>query len=245
MPVLPPLPLSVLGRTALAATSAVLALQNPKRADLVAALSDATVGPPLTRLSARLAASDGEGAKMLANRSPERFPSTSLFNDMRSLPDGTLGREYARFMDSRKFDHRDRPVVNRTLVPNEDEAWVLQRYRDVHDLWHVVFDVPTTVFGEISLKWFEAVHTAGLPGPLLSAVGGPARLASLERVVLVKEIVPWAVEVGTSCQDMMAIKYEDVLDRQVEELRKLWNVRSPREWLSNPDILYKKKRRKL
>jgi ubiquinone biosynthesis protein COQ4 len=239
MPLLPPLPLSGLGRATLAATSAVLALRNPRRADLVATLSDATAGLPLSILTARLVTKGGAGAAMLSTRSPERFPSIAEFKKMRQLPEGTLGREYARFMDVRKFNPRDRPEVNRSLVPNADEAWVLQRYRDVHDLWHVICDVPTTVFGEICLKWFEAVHTGGLPGPLLSAIGGPAKLRVRERFILVKEVVPWAVEVGTSCQDMMAIRYEDFLDRQVEDLRRVWKVQSPRAWLSDPEILYK------
>lgn len=238
---LPPQPLSRLGRATLAATSAILALRNPKRADLVATLSDATAGPTLARLTSRLSAGGGAGTNMLSARSPARFPSTEMFIEMRSLPDGTLGREYVRFMDVRKFDHLDRPVVNRSLVPDPDAAWVLQRYRDVHDLWHVVCDVPTTVFGEICLKWFEAVHTGGLPGPLLSAVGGPARLGLRERLVLVKEIVPWAVEVGTNCQDLLAVKYEDVVDRQVVDLREEWNLQTPHGWLSEPEILYKKR----
>lgn len=239
MPVIPPQALTGFGRVALAASSAVLALQNPKRADLVATLSDATVGPALTRLTARLTTGDGEIANMLSARSPDRFPSTELFLEMRSMPDGSLGREYVRFMDDRNFEHRDRPRVNRSLVIDPDEAWVLQRYRDVHDLWHVLCDVPTTLYGEICLKWFETVHTGGLPGPLLSALGGPARLGFHERLVLVKEIIPWAVDVGTSCQDLVAVKYEDVVCKQISVLRDEWNVRTPRDWLSNPGILYR------
>jgi ubiquinone biosynthesis protein COQ4 len=243
-PTLPPPPLSRLGRAALAASSAVLALRNPGRADLVASLSDATAGPALSRLTARLAAGGGAGAAMLSARSPARFPGDALFEQMRTMADGSLGREYARFMEVRRFDYRDRPPVNRALVRSDDEAWVLQRYRDVHDLWHVVCDVPTTVFGEICLKWFEAVQTGGLPGPMLSAVGGPMRLSGRERAVLVKEIVPWAVEVGGGCVDLMAVRYEDVVERPVTELREEWRVRSPRAWLSDAGVLYRRVKRK-
>jgi len=38
----------------------------------------------------------------------------------------------------------------------------MTRYREVHDFWHVLCELPPTVLGEITLKWLEAVQT-GLP----------------------------------------------------------------------------------
>ena len=31
-------------------------------------------------------------------------------------------------------------------------AYVMQRYREVHDFWHVICALPTSVAGEVALK---------------------------------------------------------------------------------------------
>lgn len=54
------------------------------------------------------------------------------------------------------------------------------RYREVHDLWHVLSELPPTVEGELALKWFELIQT-GLPVCALGAVFGPLALPSTER----------------------------------------------------------------
>lgn len=53
------------------------------------------------------------------------------------------------------------------------------RYREVHDLWHVLSDLPPTVEGELALKWFELTQT-GLPMCALGAVFGPLALPQRE-----------------------------------------------------------------
>ena len=47
-------------------------------------------------------------------------------------------------------------------IEDEELAYVMSRYREVHDFWHVLSGLPPTELGEITLKWFEAVQT-GLP----------------------------------------------------------------------------------
>ena len=58
----------------------------------------------------------------------------------------------------------DMPMLGSSLVimnclPSSlsatDVAYVIARYRQVHDFWHVLCDLPPTVLGEIALKWFE------------------------------------------------------------------------------------------
>ena len=53
------------------------------------------------------------------------------------------GGEYARFMGVRRFNPSDRPPVR--FVDDEELAYVATRSREVHDVWHVLFDCPTTV----------------------------------------------------------------------------------------------------
>lgn len=57
------------------------------------------------------------------------------------------------------------------FVDDTDLAYVMQRYRELHDLWHTLFGLPATLFGEIVLKYIELVQT-GLPACALSGFIG-------------------------------------------------------------------------
>lgn len=216
---------SPLARAALTLGSAAVAFSNPARADMVALLGDLTSAPILPSLVARLR-STAEGRQMLDTLTPTRFPEHGLRSlpSLRELPAGSLGREYARFMDSRGFSPESRHLVR--FVEDPCHRWVLQRYRDVHDLWHVLTGMPTTVLGELAQKWFEASQTA-LPVAVLSAAVGPLRLKTLDRRVLVTHLIPWAVSSGRRADDLLAIRYEDYLHLQVSDLRETWHITLP------------------
>ena len=64
------------------------------------------------------------------------------------------------------------------FLDDADLAYVMQRYREVHDLHHTLLGMPTTLLGEIVVKWFEMLQT-GLPMCALGAVFGPLRLKSM------------------------------------------------------------------
>lgn len=71
-------------------------------------------------------------------------------------PAGSLGAEYAAFMAQRHFEADARPAVR--YVDNEELAYVATRVRETHDFWHVLFNCPTTIFGETALKALEFVQ---------------------------------------------------------------------------------------
>lgn len=205
--------------------SAMVALANPRRADMVALLGDLTSGGVLPRLVDRVGRSP-EGREMLDTLKPERFPAggTLSLPKFRELPDGTLGREYARFMDRRQFTPDSRDLVR--FVDDPRERWLLQRYRDVHDLWHVLNAMPTTFLGELAQKYFEAAHT-GLPVAVLSAAFGPARISWKERGILATQLIPWAVRSAREADDLLAIRYEDYMDFPLIDLRRRWRLLVP------------------
>lgn len=209
----------------MAVGSAAVALANPKRADMVALLGDVTSGGILPRLVGRVGRSS-EGREMLDTLQPARFPANGVLSlhEFRELPDGTLGREYARFMDRRRFSPDSRDVVR--FVDDPRERWLLQRYRDVHDLWHVLNAMPTTFLGELAQKYFEAAHT-GLPVAVMSAAFGPMRISWGERRILVTQLIPWAVRSASEADDLLAIRYEDYLDIPLVDLRRKWRLSVP------------------
>lgn len=79
------------------------------------------------------------------------------------LPEGTLGHAYTEFMNRRGFSPDDRPAVR--FVDDAELAYVAMRYREVHDLWHVLFGCHTTVLGELALKAVEFVQVCSSSRP--------------------------------------------------------------------------------
>lgn len=68
----------------------------------------------------------------------------------------------------------------RTMVQFIDDielAYVMQRYREVHDIFHAMLLIPTTMLGEVSVKWVEALQLR-LPMCITGAIFGASRLRS-------------------------------------------------------------------
>lgn len=62
------------------------------------------------------------------------------------------------------------------FVDDVELAYVIQRYREVHDLFHSILNMPTNMLGEVTVKWVEAIQTR-MPMCVGGAVFGAARLA--------------------------------------------------------------------
>lgn len=75
---------------------------------------------------------------------------------LRQLSSDTLGRAYAEYVDSHHFSADERDHVR--FINDSDLAYIVARYRQVHDFWHVLCDLPPTETGELALKWFEFRH---------------------------------------------------------------------------------------
>lgn len=71
--------------------------------------------------------------------------------DMRSLPAGSLGREYARMLDDRGLTPLQ--ISAETRDKYQENPYAL-RYTTTHDLFHVLTGFPTTPAGEMGLFAF-------------------------------------------------------------------------------------------
>lgn len=124
--------------------------RNPGRLDQVLVLSQAVNARSIARGVARFAETD-EGRRFFAER-PRIDRAHVDFDGLRRLPDGTLGREYTRFLD----DNGITPDAFEALpdVGDERAAWLMLRMRQTHDLWHVITGYRPDLWGEIQLQAF-------------------------------------------------------------------------------------------
>lgn len=99
------------------------------------------------------------GRQILSDR-PLITTETVPIEALATYPEGTLGKAYANFMTERGFVSDERSDVK--FVDDVDLAYVMTRYRQVHDFWHCLTATDTTVMAEISLKALEFLQT-GIP----------------------------------------------------------------------------------
>lgn len=85
----------------------------------------------------------------------------------RSFPDGTLGREYARFMDARGLDPEFYPPLELT----SRSQYIRLHLYQTHDLWHVVTGFDSSPAGELGLQAFYYAQI-DLPLPIMLIAAG-------------------------------------------------------------------------
>ncbi|CAG8560223.1 6875_t:CDS:2 [Diversispora eburnea] len=176
----------------LAVSSAFGAFLNPGRQDMIATLGETTSSMFLSRLRDNML-KDPVGRCILRER-PVINSKTIDIPYLRSLPEGTFGKEYTDFLDMEKVTPDSRVKVQ--YIYDEELSYVMQRYRESHDFFHTLTKLPANLEGELALKWFELVQTE-LPMTFLSSIFGPILLSSEERTKLFSKYVPWAIQCGS------------------------------------------------
>lgn len=135
----------------------------------VLALAVVLNGPHFGRIWCEVS-SDEEGARVLRER--PNLDSGGLDRDqLRALPDGTLGREYVRFLDD---NHLDGDFFQAPPDLPEDVGYLSKRLRQAHDVWHPVTGYGPSVRDEIALQAFTWAQL-DVPHAKLVVLGGLAR----------------------------------------------------------------------
>ena len=111
--------------------------------------------------------SDERGA-LLFNRRAAIDKKSVDYDALRALPSTTLGGAYARFLDDRGLDP-DLFQAPPGMPPGI--AYVAQRMRQTHDLWHVVTGYNSDIEGELQLLAFTYGQTGAPSMRLLSSLG--------------------------------------------------------------------------
>jgi len=194
------------------ALSAVVTLiGDPDRLDQVLVLGESVNGPSIARILARFEA-DPDGRDLLARR-PSIDVQSVDFDALGALPEGTLGREYVRFL-------RDNMITPDAWPPpqlDDDRAsWLGQRLRQSHDLLHVLTGCPASVPGEILLQAFSFAQT-GAPSSLLIALLGSVKHRVRHRGLVRRAWRAWRA--GVRAHFIGPVKWESLWCDPVESLR--------------------------
>ncbi|OOQ90700.1 Ubiquinone biosynthesis protein coq4, mitochondrial [Penicillium brasilianum] len=215
-------PLTTIERGALAVGSAIGSLINPRRADLIAALGEATATPYFIYRLRDAMLSDPTGRRILRDR-PRITSETLQMSYLRTLPENSVGRTYATWLDREGVSPDTRDNVQ--YIDDEECAYVMQRYRECHDFYHAVTGLPIFVEGELALKALEFLNTL-LPMTGLSLFAF-IRMKPAEKERFLTLHLPWAVRSGLGSKELINVYWEEVLEKDVDELRAELHIERP------------------
>jgi ubiquinone biosynthesis protein COQ4 len=57
-----------------------------------------------------------------------------------------------------------------------------------------------------------------------AVLAGQRKMSSEQRVLLMRQYLPWAARAGAQCTDLMNLYYEEHLDENLDELRERWRI---------------------
>ncbi|XP_071582683.1 UDP-sugar transporter UST74c [Temnothorax nylanderi] len=211
--------LSPLQRVLLTMGSAAVSLANPYRGDMIACLGETTGTNALVRCHQRMK-DTSEGQRVLAQK-PRVNTSTVDLSYLKDLPPGTVGRTYRDFLDDNNVSPDDRLAVQ--FVDDIELAYVMQRYREVHDIFHAMLLMPTTMLGEVSVKWVEALQLR-LPMCITGAIFGASRLRPRQRQLYLNHYLPWSINTGLNAKFLLGIYFEERWGQSLEDFHKEMNI---------------------
>jgi len=195
-------------------SSAIGAFRDPWRGDLVSALGDLTAYNALLNIKDKML-KDPVGRQILEDQ-PRVNHDTVDWEYLKNLDANKFGRKYYEFMQGHGFDPEERPLVK--YVPDYELAYILQRYKEIHDYIHVLLNYDINVHNELAVKWFEMIQLE-LPSTALSAFFGPFILGASERNELVANHLNQVIQNGKRCPLVLNIYWEKEFETDITELR--------------------------
>ncbi|KAG2053349.1 ubiquinone biosynthesis protein COQ4, mitochondrial [Suillus hirtellus] len=222
------IPLTPFENGILAVGSALMSLIDTRRADMVAACGETTAGPTLVKLRDTMLESP-EGRRILKEM-PRINSQTLDWEKLRSLPENTFGRAYVRWLDACKVTPDSREPVH--YIDDPELAYVMQRYRETHDLYHALFGLKVSALPELALKAFEFTNL-GFPMTALS-LGASVRLKSPQRARLWGEFIPWAARCGSHARCLLTVYWEERWGQDLDEMKKEFGVWDPPAGITIP-----------
>lgn len=192
--------------------------ENPSDYDSLLEIVRGSRAPELFEAHGRFALSDPALAALVRERYvPPRYDMKSLL----SMPEGSLGREYAVFLTSRgltaeKIIHDFDPVPSDT----RDVDYLYSRRFQSHDIHHLLANFDTSMAGEIGVAAMYFVQTRNPVGPVMAAAVLSHAILEPEWLSPVAEALQHGYRIGRDAKNVFAFKYEEAWERPLDEWRR-------------------------
>jgi ubiquinone biosynthesis protein COQ4 len=206
-------------------------IDDPERTDQVFEIIDALAGTSFDGHFERFRAHP-DGQRILRER-PSLLATLSDRERLRAMPDGSLGRRYAEFMDAAQLDARglveaDEQAASRKterIDYGPDRELFGDRLRDMHDLWHVLTGYGRDQAGEAANLAFSLGQIPELGIGLI--VGAAALLGPKAPPFHWQRYLLRAWQRGRRAALLSAAPYEELLELPIEEARRRLKIEPP------------------
>lgn len=164
-----------------------------------------------------------EGLRLMRDR-PELSSDRVDYDWLRTLPASAFGGAYARHLDDNKLTADYQAAATRH-VDDPDMAYLMRRFRQTHDVWHVLMGIGITGHEEVLTHWFTFGQLQ-LPVSALIMVFGTMKHVVLERRWdALRHSMMEAYRSGRDAEPLMPVYWEDLWERPLEDVRAAYNVR--------------------
>lgn len=212
---------NLLQKTILTIGSGLISIFDPHRDDMISAFGELTASQTLPKLH-KIMLNDPEGSLLLREK-PIINSKTIKLSTLANYPENSFGKEYYEFLirnnitpDSRK------PVL---FVKNEEHAYIMRRYREIHDFTHCILGCRTNMLGEVTVKMFEAVQL-GLPMCWLAALFGVLRLGPKHTEKYLNTHLEWVINNAMESKPLISVYFEKNFDKPIDEFRRELNLKT-------------------
>lgn len=154
--------------------------------------------------------------------------------DIGERPDGSVGKmcyDYFQWAQMNVVKVSRKRSNEAWIEAKHPYNWMARRYRDTHDIWHILTGYPTTVDGEMCVTMFSFAQTRALSWLAISLsillfTSKPMRIRkpSWERFKMVYE----AYRNGRKAKFLLAENYDKLLSENLQDARKRLNIETPR-----------------
>ncbi|MEM9072180.1 MAG: Coq4 family protein [Myxococcota bacterium] len=161
-----------------------------------------------------------DGAALLAER--PSLPDTDL-DPLRRLPDTTLGGAFVRFLDENGLDL----TLLRQPAPYTDDAdaaFLLQRIRQSHDLWHTLLGLGTAGHEEILVHSFSLAQTGFPSSVMIVLLGGVKHLVAERRWRDLHPGIARAYQLGRRASWLLPVYWERYWEQPLREIRTRFGI---------------------
>src|SRR5262245_32793331 len=195
---------------------------DPERTDLVFEIIDALAGHAFEHAFQTFCAHPN-GQRLLTER-PSLLDTLSNRAALAQLRVGSLGREYARFMESGNLTadglvDAEQAAMHGTAQPvDADRQFFGDRLRDMHDLWHVLTGYGRDEAGEAANLAFTLGQVWNLGIAFIVSAG--ALIGPKDVTLYWQRYLLSAWRRGRRAKLLSAVPYERLLPLPLEEVRR-------------------------
>jgi ubiquinone biosynthesis protein COQ4 len=143
---------------------------------------------------------------------------------LKSLPEDTLGYQFAKFMNMPEITPINKLPENKVEISPEID-YLRQRIRLIHDIHHVVCDYPATEIGEMAISAFYVAQINSPLNSMLLAFGlikctikMPSKLPELMNAIT----HGW--QTGLKTPNLFGVKWEELYELPINDVRRQLNI---------------------